>query len=89
MAKKNPAVRDRVQLMNAKLRSATGEIRMTVDPKCVDLIKDFEQVVYKENSVVIDKERDAKRTHLSDALGYMVWQEFEGPRAGERGDRIV
>ncbi len=89
MAKRNPAVRDRVQLMNAKLRSATGEVRMTVDPKCVDLIKDFEQVVYKENSVVIDKERDAKRTHLSDALGYLVWQEFESPRAGERGERIL
>jgi len=88
--KKNPAVRDRVQLMNAKLRSATGNVRMTLHPKCGELIKDFEQVLYKENSVVIDKERDPRRTHLSDALGYLVWQEFEGSgRAGERGYRIV
>ena len=88
--KKNPAVRDRVQLMNAKLCAATGEVRMSVNPGCVELIKDLEQVVYKANSVAIDKERDAKRTHLSDALGYLVWQEYEGPgRAGERGQRIV
>ncbi len=40
------------------------------------MIKDLEQVTYKENSQVIDKERDPKRTHLSDALGYLVWQEF-------------
>ena len=30
---------------------------------------------YKENSRVIDKDRDPTRTHLSDALGYLVWQE--------------
>ncbi len=27
---------------------------------------------------MIDKDRDPKRTHLSDALGYLVWQEFQG-----------
>ncbi len=90
VAKSNPAVRDRVRLMNAKLCAATGEVRMTVNPSCVELIKDLEQVVYKENSVVIDKERDARRTHLSDALGYLVWQEFEGTRpGGERGERLL
>ena len=47
-------------------------------PRCKELIKDFEQVTYKENSQVIDKERDPRRTHLSDALGYLVWQEFRG-----------
>ena len=73
--KSNPAVRDRVTLMNAKLESAAGERRMQVHPRCKELIKDFEQVTYKENSQVIDKDRDPKRTHLSDALGYLVWQE--------------
>jgi len=43
------------------------------------LIKDFEQVTYKENSQVMDKDRDSRRTHLSDALGYLVWQEFHRP----------
>lgn len=76
----NPAVRARLQLMNAKLGSAAGTRTLFVDPKCKELIKDFEQVSYKEGSMVIDKDRDLKRTHLSDALGYLVWQEF-GPKS--------
>jgi len=82
----NPAVRDRVTLMNARLESASGDRRMRVDPRCRELIKDLEQVVFKENSQVIDKDRDPRRTHLSDALGYLVWQECRGgPKVGERG----
>jgi hypothetical protein len=73
--KANPAVRDRVTLMNSKLESADGERRLVIHPRCKELIKDFEQVMYKENSQVIDKDRDPKRTHLSDALGYLAWQE--------------
>ena len=71
----NPHVRDRVNLMNAKLRPASGEIQLLVDRRCKELIKDFEQVAYKEDTNLIDKERDRSRTHLSDALGYLVWQE--------------
>ena len=87
----NPAVRDRVMLMNAKLGSAAGKRMLTVDPRCRELIKDFEQVVYKQGSAaVIDKDRDPKRTHLSDALGYLVWQECGGAgTVGERGERLV
>ncbi len=46
----NPAVRERVTLMNAKLESAAGERVLKIDPRCRELIKDFEQVTYKENS---------------------------------------
>lgn len=86
----NPAVRDRVQLVNARMRNAAGEIRLRVDPKCRELIRDFEEVRYKPGTTLIDKDRDPKRTHLSDALGYLVWQEF-GPRpvAGEQGQRLL
>jgi hypothetical protein len=42
-------------------------------------------VVYKENSLVIEKDRDPRRTHLSDALGYLVWQECRVElRTGDR-----
>ena len=60
-----------------------------VDPRCKELIKDFEQVAYKPGSGVMDKERDSKRTHLSDALGYLIWQEMR-PRApaGEQPYRL-
>ncbi|HXP87504.1 MAG TPA: terminase family protein [Bryobacteraceae bacterium] len=86
----NPAVRDRVTLMNAKLQSADGDVELVVDPRCGGLVRDFEQVLYKEGSQVVDKERDAKLTHLSDALGYLVWQEFgEGRTVGERGKPLV
>ena len=86
----NPAVRDRVSLMNAKLESASGGRSVKVHSRCKELIKDFEQVTYKENSLVIDKDRDPRRTHLSDALGYLVWQESRGgEKAGERGLPLV
>lgn len=81
----NPAVKDRVTVMNSKLETAAGERAMRIDPRCRELIRDLEQVLYKDNSVVIDKDRDAKRTHLSDALGYLVWQECRiEPRSGDR-----
>ncbi len=88
--KSNPAVRERVMLMNVKLAGLGGEMPLQVDPRCRELVKDFEQVTYKEDSQVIDKERDSRRTHLSDALGYLVWQECRGGmKPGERGQRIV
>ncbi|MCZ2076805.1 MAG: hypothetical protein HUU41_08845 [Bryobacteraceae bacterium] len=71
----NPAVRDRVMLVNAKLRNASGEVGLLVSPKCKELILDFEEVTYKSGTTVIDKERDLRRTHLSDALGYLIWQQ--------------
>jgi hypothetical protein len=85
----NPSVRERVNLTNAKLRSAAGDVWLLVDPKCRELIKDLEQVTYKADSSVIDKDRDRMRTHLSDALGYLLWQECRmRPRIGERQERL-
>ncbi len=86
----NPSVRERVNLMNSKLRSASETIAMLVDPKCKELIRDFEQVCYKADSNQIDKDRDRLRTHMSDALGYLVWQECRPtPRIGEKRERLL
>ncbi|HEY7338462.1 MAG TPA: terminase family protein [Bryobacteraceae bacterium] len=87
---KNPPVKDRVAAMNGKLAAANGERLLKVQKSCGELIKDLEQVTYKEGSQVVDKERDPKRTHLSDALGYLVWREFHG-NAGpiERDRRLI
>ena len=88
--KANPSVRERIMLTNAKLRAASGEIRLVVDPKCRELIKDFEQVSYKADSNAIDKEKDRRRTHLSDALGYLLWQECRPqPAIGEHPERLI
>lgn len=85
----NPPVRDRVNSVNTALCSASGEVRLYIAPRCKELIADLEQVVYKETSGVIDKVSDPMRTHLSDALGYLLWQELrERPTIGERANRL-
>jgi hypothetical protein len=86
----NPSVRERVALVNAKLFSADEEVRLLVHPRCTGLVADLEEVTYKPDSGIIDKEKDSKRTHLSDALGYLLWQECR-PQAkfGEQSRRLI
>jgi hypothetical protein len=86
--KSNPLVRDRVSLVNARFRNARGETQLFVDPRCTELIADFEQVSYLEDSTEVDKDKDRRRTHLSDALGYLIWQEDRKGTVGERGERL-
>jgi hypothetical protein len=86
----NPSVRERVNLTNSRLRSAAGDIGLLVDHKCKELIMDFEQVSFKADTYQIDKDRDRLRTHLSDALGYLLWQEcMPAKTVGEQGERIL
>jgi len=70
----NPLVKDRVNIMNARLKSATGEIRILVNPiKCPEAKRDFERVVWKPGAdATIDKTKDLKLTHASDSIGYPV-----------------
>lgn len=82
----NPAVRDRVGLVNAKLRNADGDVRLHIHESCVELIADFEQVSYRRGSGDIDKTTNPNRTHVSDALGYLIWQEF-GTKPATIGER--
>jgi hypothetical protein len=87
--KSNPSVRERINLMNTKLRSARGVIGLLIDRKCKELIQDFEQVCYKGDTGQIDKDRDRMRTHASDALGYLIWQECRPlPPIGEQTHRV-
>ncbi len=86
----NPPVRDRVNAVNARLRNAQGERRLFVDARCKELIQDLEQVCYKAGSNVIDKEKDSRRSHLSDALGYcLYWKYRPLARAGEQSRRVL
>jgi hypothetical protein len=85
----NPKVRDRVALVNGKLCNSHGDVSLIVSPLCKELIDDFEQVAYEEESTQIDKNKDRRRTHASDALGYMVWQECRAVSTiGERNQRL-
>jgi hypothetical protein len=90
MSRSNPSVRERVLLVNRLLRSASGETQLFVDEKCVELMKDLEQVAYKEDTSEIDKDRDRMRTHASDALGYVLWEQFRPVSGiGERQKRLT
>jgi hypothetical protein len=86
----NPPVRERVALVNAKLRSAEGWTWLWISPKCRELIADFEEVAWHPDRNEIDKSRNPKRSHLSDALGYLLWQ-LENPqrKIGEQGRRLL
>ena len=87
----NPRVKDRVNCVNALLQNQAGERRLSIDPRCRHLILDLERVHWKEdgygNPVPDIDKSDPARTHVSDALGYMIAAKFSmygssGPRAG-------
>jgi hypothetical protein len=84
----NPAVKERVCAVNAKLKNALGNVQLFVDPRCRELIADMEQVAYMEDSMQIDKDKDRLRTHASDALGYLVHRESQTAPAGEQRGRL-
>lgn len=63
-------IRDRVNAVNAKLKSADGTISLLIDPKCKHTIEGLEKQIYKEGSNQPDK--DSGLDHMMDALGYCV-----------------
>lgn len=74
--KPNPSVIDRVNAVNSRLCSASGQRKLFINTeKCPELVKDLEQVVWKEGKREIDKS-NIERTHSSDALGYYVDFEY-------------
>jgi len=64
------AIRDRINAVNARLKSADGRRHLFVDPKCNQTIKSLERQVYKEGTSQPDK--DSGFDHMNDALGYLV-----------------
>lgn len=76
--KRNPQERQRINAVNSRLKSSTGEVKLLVDEQyCSNLIKDLEGVVVIEGGAgEIDKKKDSALTHISDALGYYIHKEF-------------
>lgn len=74
----NPAERARVNAMNSRCCSTDGTRRLMVDPRhAPNVVRDLEGVtVLPGGSGEIDKKKDAKLTHLTDALGYYVEHRF-------------
>jgi hypothetical protein len=74
----NPPERSRVNAMNSRLRSESGEVRLLIDAKhAPHVVRDLEGVVLlKGGSGEIDKKGTPDLTHISDALGYYIIAEF-------------
>lgn len=88
--KSNPTVKSRVNSVNLALKDAAGFRRLFIDVGCVELKKDLATVKWKKdsggNSTGLIEKSDPKRTHMSDALGYVIHQKFGiRPVAGEQG----
>ena len=72
--KSHPSHIDRLNALNRKLLDAESNIGMTVDPKCVHLIKDLEQC-QRDKRGGIDKS-DIELTHALDACSYAISYKF-------------
>jgi hypothetical protein len=70
----NPFVKDRVNTVNARLKSSSGQVQITFDPeRCRNTVKDMQKTVWKKGSgAILDQTTDPMRTHLSDSVGYGV-----------------
>lgn len=70
----NPPERARVNAVNSRLMSSTGEIKLMVDRnKAPHVIRDFEGVVLlKGGAGEIDKKSTPDLTHIADSVGYCV-----------------
>jgi hypothetical protein len=74
----NPRERARVNAVNSRLESASGEVRLLVDPvKAKMTARDLDSTVtLKGGSGEIDKDADSSLSHLSDSVGYYIEREF-------------
>jgi PBSX family phage terminase large subunit len=75
----NPPVRDRVASVQALLENGKGQIRLQVVNTCKRTIECLELQSYTEKG---DPDKDAGFDHMNDALGYLVWREFNPLHAG-------
>lgn len=70
----NPAVKNRVNAVNAKCKNARGETTMWFHPEgCPKAIYDLERVTWKNKTdPVLDEGPQRELTHPSDSIGYPV-----------------
>lgn len=67
--KHNP-VRDGINAVNSRLKTAQNEIKMFVDPKCKKIIESLEKHCYKEGTSQPDK--DSGHDHFADSVRYCI-----------------
>ena len=67
---KHTSIRDRINSVNARLKSADEKRHLFIDPKCKQVIRSLERQTYKQGTNQPDK--DSGFDHMNDALGYLV-----------------
>jgi hypothetical protein len=75
----NPPVRDRVAAVQALLENGKGQVRLQVAQGCRRVIECLELQCYSDKG---EPDKDAGFDHMNDALGYLVWREFNPLHAG-------
>ena len=65
-------VRDRINAVNSKFCSGTGERGIIVHPKCKSLITAMERHIYKPGTQQPEKNGSKDYSHISDSIGYAV-----------------
>ena len=75
----NPPVRDRVAAVQALLENGKGQVRLQVSETCKRVIECLELQCYTDKG---EPDKDAGFDHMNDALGYLVWREFNPLHAG-------
>ena len=85
--KSNPTQRSRVNAMNTRMKAGDGAIRMMVDPSTAPhVVADLEGVRLIEGGAgELDKKNDPQLTHISDALGYYIAEQWPVTS----GDRVT
>lgn len=80
----NPHPRDRVAAVNGRACTSDGKRHLVVDPSCVKLIGDLEQVIFDAKGE-LDQKSNPLLTHISDALGYWIHREWPPVRRTTAG----
>jgi hypothetical protein len=69
-----PPVVDRINAVQTMFCDTEGRRRLRVHPRAAALILALKNLTYKEGTSLQDK--NSGYDHLPDALGYLVWQQF-------------
>ena len=82
-AKSNPPIRDRVSAVQGLLCNGKGQVRLQIYASCKRMIECLELQSYSEKG---EPDKEAGYDHMNDALGYLIWREFNPlfARSGKR-----
>lgn len=69
----NPRVEDRINEVNRMLLNANGDRRLIIHPDCKELVKSLHSLTYADDG---KPDKTSGFDHITDALGYVIHQEF-------------